>query len=244
MGIVSLMSRRSRRRTRQGAANQAAAPSPNMDPGLLRVFQLQVWIQARFAQFAYEELNRRIANLEADRARSEELAAQLPTDIPGEEYLAQTIATVAEPGLRAWAPTQAILSAVANIAKALWGQGGKLELQRVPLRQSLNVSTPSPLQDTLMRNNFDHFDDRLDTWWIESETHMYLDRVFRDTADFASAYGAPATKDFLRSYDPATGDLVFWGDKYHLPTIMAEIDRIADAALRAFTKTSPSLRRL
>jgi hypothetical protein len=44
----------------------------------------------------------------------------------------------------------------------------------------------------------------------------------------------PAEQRF-RHYDPQTERLTFWGDVYHLPTIVAEIVRIASLAAKGAT---------
>jgi hypothetical protein len=57
---------------------------------------------------------------------------------------------------------QNFLTAGANISKALWGQGGRLHAERKPLRDSIGVHDSSALRAVNMRNNFEHFDERLD----------------------------------------------------------------------------------
>lgn len=70
---------------------------------------------------------------------------------------------------------QNLLNAGANISKALWGSGGKRAKQRKPLRDSIGVADDSPLRAVAMRNNFEHFDDRLDKWWETSKRHNAVD---------------------------------------------------------------------
>ena len=59
---------------------------------------------------------------------------------------------------------QNLLNAAANVSKALWGQKGKYAEIRKPLRDSIGVSDESPLRNVNMRNNFEHFAERLDRW--------------------------------------------------------------------------------
>jgi hypothetical protein len=67
---------------------------------------------------------------------------------------------------------QNLLNAAANISKACWGTKGKLSVEREPLRDSIGVTDASPLQEVNMRNNFEHFDERLDRWWrIHTSQH-------------------------------------------------------------------------
>ena len=60
---------------------------------------------------------------------------------------------------------QTLLSAAANISKALWGEGGRLAASRKVLRDRINIYDTSALKSVTMRNNFDHFDERLERWW-------------------------------------------------------------------------------
>lgn len=70
---------------------------------------------------------------------------------------------------------QNLLNATANISKELWESGGKKSKERESLRKSIGVSDESPLRDVAMRNNFEHFDERLDRWWADSLRHNYGD---------------------------------------------------------------------
>ena len=63
-----------------------------------------------------------------------------------------------------WRHLQSILAAAANLSKLFWSSGGKRAKQREPLRLSLRVRDDSPLRDTNVRNAFEHFDERLETW--------------------------------------------------------------------------------
>jgi hypothetical protein len=81
-----------------------------------------------------------------------------------------------------------------------------------------------------MRNHFDHFDERLDAWFAISTDHNYVDMNIGNVA--AMIKGIPEDEMF-RSFDPSTGDLIFWGDRYNLPTIVVEVQRIMPLAIQA-----------
>ena len=210
-----------------------------MDLRLIKLFQMQIWIQCKFAALAYDELTAQLAERssnpraawEKDRDRS---AALSKLGLSHEELTARSIEVTMEPGARAWHPVQSLLTATANISKALWGQGGKLTTGREPLRRSLDVDEDSPLKPTSMRNNFDHFDERLDAWWDRSVNHNYVDLGFGDVH-----IGGIPEDEMFRSLNPQTGDLVFWGERYNLPEIMAEIHRIMPIAIRRFAERPP-----
>jgi hypothetical protein len=200
-----------------------------MDPELLKRFQHQIWIQCKFALTAYDELGARITQMTQIRSGPDPRYLELAS-LPHDELSARAVEISMEDSIYAWSSVQALLTAVANISKALWGQSGKLGPQRKPLRDSLGVADTSPLRPTSMRNNFDHFDDRLDIWWHASARHNYVDLSI---GDVASAISGVPEEEMFRSYDPATGDVVFWGKRYNLPVIVDELKRVAPVALRA-----------
>src|SRR5262245_39210146 len=115
---------------------------------------------------------------------------------------------------------QNLLGAAANISKACWAQKGNLSAQRLPLRKSIGITDDSPLRDTDIRNNWDHFDDRLDTWWRDSSLHNYSDLNFESISGFDDI-------DTFRALDPKTLDVFFWGDRFNLQLIVREVERIS-----------------
>jgi hypothetical protein len=121
-----------------------------------------------------------------------------------------------------WVAVQNLLSAAANASKALWGQGGKYEQEREPLRASIQVPNDSPLRSVIMRNHFDHFDERLDQWWNTSTQHNYVDRNIGPERMIQG----PAEIDTFRQLDPSTGHLIFWGQKFNVPELVAEASRL------------------
>jgi hypothetical protein len=118
---------------------------------------------------------------------------------------------------------QNLLNAGANISKSLWGQGGKFSEQRKPLRDSVGVSDDSPLREVTMRNNFEHFDERLDRWWRESKAHNYADM---NMGPKDSTTAGIDTMDMFRLFDPNTTDLTFWGQEFNIQKIVDEVQKI------------------
>jgi hypothetical protein len=184
-----------------------------MDTYLLRSFQGQVEFQCRAVVAAAQELDDALATMGQGDALGTVTAA----------YIA----------------IQNLLTAAANLSKALWGSGGKHAAEREPLRRSINVGDDSPLRHVLMRNHFEHFDERLDKWWRESEHHNQVDMnlgrvVFRDAAEI----------DTFRNFDPSTGELTFWGEPFNTRAIVAEARRIlpivSTEAAKPHWETPPS----
>jgi hypothetical protein len=113
-----------------------------------------------------------------------------------------------------------------NLSKALWGQQGKFAVQRADLRDSLGVTDQSPLKNVGMRNNFEHFDERIDTWWKDCPAHNHLDRLIGQP----SAIEGLSEKEMFRIYDPTAKQIVFWGQTFNLQEIATEVDRIFPVA--------------
>ena len=117
---------------------------------------------------------------------------------------------------------QNLLTAGANISKALWGQGGKLEVERKPLRDSIGVGDDSPLREVTMRNNFEHFDERLDRWNKESKRHNIGDILIGDKAGFS---GLEDIEKF-RHFDPKTTNIIFWSQEFNLQNLVNEAQEL------------------
>lgn len=121
-----------------------------------------------------------------------------------------------------WASIQNCLTAVANISKALWGQAGKYDGDRKLLRDSLGVTDDSPLKPTSMRNNFEHFDERLDDWYTNSANKNYGDYIIGPP----NTVQGLADTDMFRVFDTTTAEIVFWGKRYNLKVIVDEVKRL------------------
>jgi hypothetical protein len=108
---------------------------------------------------------------------------------------------------------QNLINAGANISKVLWGAGGKLSAERQPVRDSLGVDDTSPLKNVNMRNNFEHFDERISRWWRESKRHNAVDNNL-------GRIDGVEDIDRFRNYDPNTSDLSFWGQDFNIKTLV------------------------
>jgi hypothetical protein len=119
---------------------------------------------------------------------------------------------------------QSLLGSAANISKALWGvrKTKNALAARTPLRASLQVTDASPLNPRKMRDNYEHFDERLEKWWEQSKSHNFMDMGLMAR----KAIQGFAEIERFRAYDPATGDLTFWGDDLSLLALLDEVRRI------------------
>lgn len=163
-----------------------------METMLLRLFQSQVLLQCEFALAAAREIN-------------ESLAQRSP------ESISQTFFCIHN-----------FLNATANISKALWGTKGRMNSERQELRDSIGVTDVSPLHEVDMRNNFEHYDERLDRWWKDSTHHNCVDLNIMPR----SAIEGVDDNDVFRMFDPQTTDLIFWSERFNIQMIVNEIQRI------------------
>lgn len=102
--------------------------------------------------------------------------------------------------------------------------GGKFAVQRKPLRDSIGVTDTSPLRSMIMRNNFEHFDERLDKWWLKSKTHNMVDWNIGPESFIQVASTDPL--DWFRAFDPVTTKLFFWGEEFNVQELIIEVQRI------------------
>ena len=200
-----------------------------METILLRLFQSQVLDQCRHLLYSYE-------GIEARRAEIAQIWEGIGPMTPEKWHDSATQrALVREKQQQIWGLIQALLTATANISKALWGEKGKYEQQREPLRQSIGVTNSSPLiPPSTVRNSFEHFDERLDDWWRKSPNHNYMDGAIATGALIGGDGAAEAFPNInlVRAYDPSIERVSFWGDTFDIAAIVQEIERIKPALIR------------
>lgn len=76
-----------------------------------------------------------------------------------------------------------------------------------------------------VRNDFEHFDERIDSWVINSKNHNYADK---NIGDLNSIQGLNY-KDNFRLYDPKTKTLYFCGNEYPLADLYNYVQEIKKA---------------
>ena len=130
---------------------------------------------------------------------------------------------------RIWSSMQAFLVATVNVSKLLWPTKDRDVARGVELRRVLKVDEGSPLSPGTLRNHFEHFDQRLDSWARSSERNSVAD----------SNVGPPGMIDGLdagddiRNYDPTTQTVTFRGDVYHLGPVIAALRELHALAKQA-----------
>jgi hypothetical protein len=176
-----------------------------MDRRLLRLHQMQVRFQCQAAGINHASA------MEAGKAISRGDMRQMPLF---------------------FSTVQGFLSAVANISKECWGQGGKYKEKRRALRESLEIPDDSPLQFTELRNHFDHYDERLDEWFDASSAQGFADFLI-GPKDMIQGLD---DQDSFRHYEPATGLFYFGGKAYNLAEMAQLVANLLPVAQREADK--------
>jgi len=124
-----------------------------------------------------------------------------------------------------WFAIQGMLVSAANASKLLWGSKAEPVLQaRRLLRESVGVTDDSPLSSRQLRNDFEHFDERLEDWFAASANHIYIGRAIGPPN--LVAVGDQAPDDQFGHYDPSTSVVSFWERSVLLSQIFNEAKRI------------------
>lgn len=165
-----------------------------MDVGLRQQFKIQIADQCRIILLSAWEIERAIA-----------LSARTPV---GNDLL--------------WVHLQNLLNAAANVAKALYGQGGSKKDERKELRESIGIIGDSAFWGVSMRNNYEHFDERLDRWASKSTTHSFVDKTIGPT----HLTNGTDEIDLFRFFDPDTWVTGFWGQRFDVRAVVEEAARL------------------
>lgn len=137
-----------------------------------------------------------------------------------------------------WFGLQAVLISASNASKLLWGAGrNKEEARRLHearrrLRESVNVDDSSPLNNRRVRNSFEHFDERIDSWFTESKHRNYIGRTIGDAGGNTFVFSDPTAAEehvLFGHFDPSTTIVSFWDRSTALQPIVAEIEQILAA---------------
>lgn len=153
-----------------------------------------------------------------------ELGDQCRLVLLGAEQLAQALKEhrpfAGDPTTRTWAALQGILVSAANISKLLWGSGNekgraKLEARRKPLRDQLGIADSSVLNSTRLRNDFEHFDERIEKWFGGPGSHTFVGRNIGPPDFLAMSDGREPPPKFGH-FDPQTGIVEFWENSVNI----------------------------
>jgi len=184
-----------------------------MDDKLLKCFQFEVARQCRWAIMAVEELEETLSGL-----KSEKLSNQYGMN-------------------RLWMSVQNLLVAAGNISIWLWPSKPKIPGRGPNLRASLGVKDTSILKSRTFRNHFEHFDERLETFFLSlaPEQFLYVDTNVSPGGIDTFISGIDQRK-VLRHLDSKSMRLIYRGESYKLEPLYREIIKLCQKAEDASRK--------
>lgn len=119
-----------------------------------------------------------------------------------------------------WCSIQSILSAAGNISKILFPPDKKYKERGDRLRKMLNVDDDNILVNRSFRNNFfEHYDSRIDEWFENRPTGVYIDLARNPSFDGNKA-------NSHRGYNSYNNTLVFRDQTLDLNVILTEMEKI------------------
>lgn len=138
-------------------------------------------------------------------------------------------AAMDENAIRRWYALQAFLAASANVSKLLWPDP-KGDAQRgKDLRDLLSVPDSSPLAPPrILRNHFEHLDERLDRWAKTSQRKNLLFRSF----GYPGAIVGLDLEDYVAYYDTSNHTVTFLGDPQPIKPLLEAIRDVYEAVTR------------
>jgi hypothetical protein len=125
-----------------------------------------------------------------------------------------------------WYAAQALMTAIANIDKALWLKRNGSEKGREPVRAALGVKDDSTSTEVAreIRNHLEHYDDNINRWAKSSEGLKI------EVVGATPVITGHTDKVLWRGYDPAADVISFWGLSVELSPIEQEARRLIPIA--------------
>ncbi len=171
-----------------------------MNPRLLKAFQLEVVNQCHFAIMAIKDLENAVKDM-------------------------NDVTRPAADGMtRIWYSIQAFLIAAGNLSKLLWPPTPGISERGPELRASLSVEDSSCLQPRIFRNHFEHYDQRLEKFFLSLEppNFSYIDRNV-SPGGIRSLASHVKEKSVLRHFDQEAWTLLFRGEPFDLKPLVKAI---------------------
>lgn len=125
-----------------------------------------------------------------------------------------------------WMSLQTMVVSSANISKLCWGSGpaktrAKISERRRPLREAIGLEDASPLNSVDLRNDFEHFDERIERWYSKEGRGSYYGRNIGPISMFEEN-GRPVA-DLFGHFDPMTAEVTFWDHTVNIRAVLDEV---------------------
>jgi hypothetical protein len=121
-----------------------------------------------------------------------------------------------------WYSVQNLLVAVGRISRLLWPPDPIFPNRGEELRETLGVGDDSPLRALEFVEHFEHFDRRLETWYVSSGQHRFFDSYTEPLDVLADT----APTDRFRGYDRENAAVLFHGEAYELGPVSRAVEEL------------------
>lgn len=125
-----------------------------------------------------------------------------------------------------WYSIQNALVAVGRISRLLWPPDPLFPKRGEELRESLAVGDDSPLKALTFVDHFEHFDKRLETWYVTSAQRRFFDSYTEPLDVLADT----APEDRLRGFDTVRNAVLFQGQPYELGPVSRAVEELQSNA--------------
>jgi hypothetical protein len=125
-----------------------------------------------------------------------------------------------------WYSVQNLLLAVGRISRLLWPPDPLFPNRGDELRESLDVREDSPLKALEFVEHLEHFDRRLETWYVTSEQRRFFDSYTEPLDVLAET----APEDRFRGYETEKNAILFHGETYELGPVSCAVEELQSRA--------------
>lgn len=125
-----------------------------------------------------------------------------------------------------WYAVQNLMVSIGRISRLLWPPEPLMPKRGDELRESLGVGEDSPLRANTFANHFEHFDKRLESWYVSSEDHRFFDSYTEPLDVLAET----APEDRFRGFQTEDNAILFHGEAYELDPVIQAVEELARRA--------------
>jgi hypothetical protein len=128
-----------------------------------------------------------------------------------------------------WYSVQNLMVAVGRISRLLWPPDSHFPKRGAELRESLGVGEDSPLRALEF---VEHFDKRLETWYMNSEHRRFFDSYTEPLDVLAET----APGDRFRGYETEKNAILFHGQTYEIGPVSRAVEELQAKAEQQMQK--------
>lgn len=121
-----------------------------------------------------------------------------------------------------WCSIQSILVASGNVSKILWPPKMENKNRGIELRKMLKIEDNNILASRKFRNQFEHYDEKIEEWFINQSSAVYTDLAMNPSQN------SLMSQTVNRGYNSIDNTLVFRGEILNLNEVLNSLEEILD----------------